>query len=269
MSDLIQSVTNGTITPSASTSGTTSSNALGKDAFLQLLVTQMKYQDPLKPNDDTQFVAQLATFSQLEQMQNLSQTSTNSQAFGLVGMNVVVSTTNSSGNTSYTSGTVDSVVMSNGVAKLSIGGSLYTMDQVCEVIDTSYIIMQGLPSVETPVSLNFDKFDGTDLSFEVNVGSGDTIANDIAVIIDGTLIDSEYVTLNGTTVTINKEGLSEVNVGNHNVTLVFNDAYYTTVSGKVTIKVTDSNPNPEPEVDPEVDPEDDITDPVDPTDPVE
>lgn len=46
--------------------------ALGKDAFLQLLVAQMKNQDPLKPMDDTAFVAQLAQFSSLEQ-----QTSTN------------------------------------------------------------------------------------------------------------------------------------------------------------------------------------------------
>ncbi|NCO66019.1 MAG: flagellar hook assembly protein FlgD [Candidatus Aquicultor secundus] len=46
--------------------------ALGKDSFLQLLVTQMRYQDPLEPAKDTDYIAQLAQFNALEQMQNLN-----------------------------------------------------------------------------------------------------------------------------------------------------------------------------------------------------
>lgn len=47
-------------------------NELGKDAYLQLLVTQMSNQDPMSPMDNTAMVAQLAQFSALEQMQNLN-----------------------------------------------------------------------------------------------------------------------------------------------------------------------------------------------------
>jgi flagellar basal-body rod modification protein FlgD len=44
---------------------------LDKDAFLKLLVAQIKNQDPLKPSDGAQFLAQLAQFSQLEQLMEI------------------------------------------------------------------------------------------------------------------------------------------------------------------------------------------------------
>lgn len=58
---------------SPSITGTQSKNeTVGKDEFLNLLVTQLKYQDPLNPMDSTQFTAQLAQFSTLEQMTNVN-----------------------------------------------------------------------------------------------------------------------------------------------------------------------------------------------------
>lgn len=48
-------------------------DTLGKDAFLQLLVTQMRYQDPLDPMDNGEYLSQLAQFSALEQMTNVAE----------------------------------------------------------------------------------------------------------------------------------------------------------------------------------------------------
>lgn len=50
---------------------TTKNDELGKDAFLQLLVTQLKNQDPLEPQDNSSYIAELAQFSALEQMTNV------------------------------------------------------------------------------------------------------------------------------------------------------------------------------------------------------
>jgi flagellar basal-body rod modification protein FlgD len=49
------------------------SNALGKDAFLKLLVEQIKNQDPLQPKDNSEFVAELAQFSSLEQTMGINE----------------------------------------------------------------------------------------------------------------------------------------------------------------------------------------------------
>ena len=76
---------------------------LGKEEFLNLLVTQLRYQDPLEPMKDTEFVAQLAQFSSLEQLSNintsldtssqlnyiLSQTIANTMATTLIGKEVI------------------------------------------------------------------------------------------------------------------------------------------------------------------------------------
>lgn len=84
--DSVTSTTSGfDIEPSTYSSSKTSTSSLGKDEFLNLLVKQLQYQDPLDPSSDTEFIAQMAQFSSLEQMQNLNDTFSKFQAYSMVG----------------------------------------------------------------------------------------------------------------------------------------------------------------------------------------
>jgi len=57
-------------------STTNRTSALGREAFLQLLVTQLAHQDPMQPQKDGEFIAQLAQFSSLEQLTHIQSTLT-------------------------------------------------------------------------------------------------------------------------------------------------------------------------------------------------
>ena len=122
-------------TQSAASSGaaktSTKTNELGKDDFLKLLITQLRYQDPMEPMEDKDFIAQMAQFTSLEQMKNLNTTMQMSQASGLIGK--VVSWMQG-GQLTY--GLVNSVQMVNGEAKLIIGDNTSVgLNQVTSVTE--------------------------------------------------------------------------------------------------------------------------------------
>ena len=90
---------------------TSAQSSLGKDDFLKLLIAQMQNQDPMKPMDDSQTIAQMAQFSALEATQNLAnvmQTSTNQSAiFGasaLIGKYVQASNADGTNTTGAVTG---------------------------------------------------------------------------------------------------------------------------------------------------------------------
>ena len=110
---------------------------LGKDAFLRLLITQIRYQDPLSPLDDREFIAQLAQFSSLEQMQEMNaglgivqQMSAATQALSLVGRQI---TAQEPGTADPIVGTVEAVSFRNGVPMLIVSGREVGLPWVAEV----------------------------------------------------------------------------------------------------------------------------------------
>lgn len=142
---VIQQVQDGKVVDTSASSQSLSSvtksdnSSLDKEAFLQLLVAQMKYQDPLEPTSNTEYISQLATFSSLEEMQNLNSTMETSQATNLVGKTVIMKVTSASGETTYVTGQVDYIVRENGNTYLSINDGLYSLDDLDTVVDEDYL----------------------------------------------------------------------------------------------------------------------------------
>jgi flagellar basal-body rod modification protein FlgD len=110
-----------------------------KDSFLQILVAQMKYQDPLEPTSNTEYINQYATFTQVEQLSNMANAMSLSRASEMVGKTVRITQVNAdTGEASVIEGVVDYVTFSGNKAYLNINGENYSIDDVTEVLDSEY-----------------------------------------------------------------------------------------------------------------------------------
>ena len=141
---LVAPVENGKIVETASQTSVkkstkSSNNGMDKEAFLQLLVAQMKYQDPLEPTSNTEYISQYAQFSQVEQMQNMSSSMDLQRASSLVGKEVYIKTTTSSGETKLVQGRVDYVSYENNKAYLYINEKKYSIDDLDSIVDANYL----------------------------------------------------------------------------------------------------------------------------------
>lgn len=121
-------------------------STLGYDQFLTLLCAEMQYQDPLEPTSNTEYVAQLATFSQLEATLSMQSTQQNSMANDLVGKYVILKPTDeATGKTSSVDGVVDYVTyQDDGKVMLSVNDGLYSIDDLDTVADEKYYEAIGI-----------------------------------------------------------------------------------------------------------------------------
>lgn len=108
--------------------------SMGKNDFLKLLITQLSHQDPTKPMEDKEFIAQMAQFSTLEQMTNMKEeftklrsVLTGGQAYNLIGKTVEVT----AGEQTVT-GVVEEVV-GREFPQLLVGGKYYDFSSVEKV----------------------------------------------------------------------------------------------------------------------------------------
>lgn len=120
----------------ASAPGRNPTGVLGKDDFLKLLTAQLRYQNPLNPMDDKDFIGQMAQFSSLEQMTNVATSleriefaSQVTEAVSLIGRTVEWEMDGQ-----MTSGVVTSVSLQDGAIRLQVGEEEITPSQIRKVL---------------------------------------------------------------------------------------------------------------------------------------
>ena len=124
---------NAKYTDSSAKKENTGGSQMGYDQFLNLLCAEMQYQDPLEPTSNTEYVAELASFSQIEAVQAVQQQMTTLEANSLVGKYVILL----DGET-YVSGKVDYVMTKDDEMFLSVNEKLYNINKLDSVCDAEY-----------------------------------------------------------------------------------------------------------------------------------
>lgn len=216
-------------------------NKLGKDSFLKLLVAQMENQDPMQPQSNTEWVSQLATYSTLEQMQNMNAVMTNSQAFGLIGQDVIVATKNADGKESTISGKVDFVSVKGNKSYLSIDGNLYPSSDLQSIINPDYIKGNVIPKVENK-DLKFNKDHPEVMKFQVHMGQGAGKATGLALSINGNDIPAKNFTIDEEgLVTVYPDAFKDLKKGHYQIDVKFNNDFGTHSNTNLSVTISEGD----------------------------
>ena len=107
--------------------------SLNMQDFLNLLVAQMTNQDAMNPMDNTEFISQMAQFSSLQAMSDLTEMAMQGQATSLIGKNVVVADYDNKGQMIVQEGIVQRVTIFGGETKLYVNDTEYSYSNVMEI----------------------------------------------------------------------------------------------------------------------------------------
>lgn len=109
------------------------STDLKVDDFLNLLVAEMTNQDPMSPMSNTDFVAQMAQFTSLQTMQDLTYYSNASFAASLVGKTVTMASVSASGEMQVETGPVQAVNLNGKEFEIRVNGKIFTIKNLMEI----------------------------------------------------------------------------------------------------------------------------------------
>lgn len=116
------------------TAATGGSAVMGKDQFLKILITQLQNQDPMQPMQDKEFIAQMAQFSSVEQLMNIStQMTAMNQSLGTASSLIGKEVTWTDSSLNLKSGTVASILVKDGLNYAVVNGERVAMADITGV----------------------------------------------------------------------------------------------------------------------------------------
>lgn len=170
--------TTGGISSATETKSRVPKQELGEEEFLQILAVQLANQDPLQPMEDTDFIAQMAQFNSLQQMQQLNSSFSTSQAYSLIGKNVVGEVQEDNGSTIQILGRVTGVVRQGGADYLQVGNYYLPLGAVTEIYDTG---IDSNAMISQAANLVGKTVEATVPEETKDAATGETVTKDVKV----------------------------------------------------------------------------------------
>lgn len=121
-------------------------STLGKDQFLKIMMAQLKNQDPMQPLEDKEFIAQMAQFTSVEQLMNISsQLTTLNQSLGsvsgLIGKDISwIGTGSADSGSEVKTGSVSSIVIRDGIQYATVGEEAIPVNLILEIANPKVAI---------------------------------------------------------------------------------------------------------------------------------
>jgi flagellar basal-body rod modification protein FlgD len=145
-------------TSNVTAASTKDSTTMGKDQFLKIMITQLQNQDPMQPLEDKEFIAQMAQFTSVEQLMNISsQLTTLNQSLGsvsgLIGKEISWIDSSDNSTSEILKGTVNSIVIRDGVQYATVGETAIPVNLILEIGNPDEVVepTESVPNVSEEI----------------------------------------------------------------------------------------------------------------------
>ena len=217
---------------------TRNTGELGKEEFLKLLILQLRYQDPLNPVEDKEFIAQMAQFSALEQMQNMNASFSSVKGFSMIGKYVYGTVyEEATGINRIAEGHVESVKMFGGRTYVVVDGIEVPIENVYNVADGFNPLSSSIASYTNLIGHNV-----YGAVYDITTGEIVGVEGDVVSLAKG--LYEDYAILNNVNVTVSGANRSGVNDTERNRLIDYLegiDAEEDPAKRTVEIFITDAN----------------------------